>query len=103
LLSSLYTNTSAALKLASLLNQVNSHEFDIFELDKIAQQKTLFIMSNEIFNRCGFLEFIEEDKFKEFILNITKGYDRSIPYHNVKLLYKGFACWRRFANCLHYF
>jgi hypothetical protein len=83
LINSVNTNPSTALKLAGLLNKIDSQDFDIFELDALVQRKTLFLMSNEIFNRFLFLDFMDEDKFKEFVVTITLGYDRKVTYHNV--------------------
>ena len=104
LLNSINSNPSTALKLATILNQIDSSNFDIFELDALAQRKTLFLMSNEIFNRYSFLDYVDEDKFKEFIDRITVGYDRKITYHNViSYFLSGFACRRCLADLFHDF
>lgn len=47
------------------------------------QRKTLLSMATEIFSRKNFFDgFIDKVKFTNFINEITKGYDRKIPYHN---------------------
>ena len=83
LLNSINCNPKSALKLAGILNNIDSFEFNVFELDELVQTKTLYLMSNQIFNQNLFLDFVDEDKFIEFINNITLGYDRNVQYHNV--------------------
>jgi hypothetical protein len=93
LLNSVNSNPSTALRLAAILNKINTFDFDIFELDALVERKTLFLMANEIFNRYSFLDFIDEDKFKDFMSHIIQGYDRKVTYHNVNYYFnKGHTC-----------
>jgi hypothetical protein len=71
-------------KVTANLDLIETHEFDIFELDSLLKNKTLLTMATEIFSRRDyfFKGFIEKDKFTNFIKEITNGYNRNIPYHN---------------------
>ena len=52
-------------------------------MDSLLQNKTLSSMATEIFSRRNYFdEFIDEEKFSNFIKEITKGYDRQVAYHN---------------------
>jgi hypothetical protein len=71
-------------KVAANLDLIGTHEFDIFELDSLLKNKTLITMATEIFSRRDFFfkGFIDQEKFTNFIKEITNGYNRNIPYHN---------------------
>ncbi len=65
------------------LDNINSFDYDIFELDSLIEKKSLHFMSYEIFNNNNYFdELIDEIKFKNFIKEITSGYDRKVTYHN---------------------
>lgn len=65
------------------LEKVNSFDYDIFELDRIIEKKSLNYLSYEIFNNNDYFdELIDETKFKNFINEISSGYDRKVKYHN---------------------
>ena len=74
---------SATTKLAELLKNIDKPEFDVFEVDSIVNRKTMYLISKEIFHEHLFLDYMDKDKFKEFIGNIILGYDRKVTYHNV--------------------
>jgi hypothetical protein len=43
----------------------------------------LSLVLTEIFDRyCYFDKYVDENKLKSFVEAISKGYDRTIPYHN---------------------
>ncbi len=65
------------------LENVNSFDYDIFELDRLIEKKSLNYLSYEIFNNNNYFdELIDETKFKNFINEISSGYDRKVKYHN---------------------
>lgn len=66
------------------LANINSFDFNIFELDQIAEKQTIQFMSNEIFSKLGFFDkkLINEDKFLNFMYILAEGYSRNVPYHN---------------------
>lgn len=65
------------------LDNINSFEYNIFQLDSIIERKTLQFMAYEIFNNNNYFdELIDEIKFKNFLKEITHGYDRNVKYHN---------------------
>lgn len=79
-----FISPSIFAKVAANLDLIETHEFDIFELDSLLKNKTLLTITTEIFSRRDyfFKGFIEKDKFTNFIKEITNGYNRNIPYHN---------------------
>jgi len=69
--------------LAVQLAKIESFEFNVFEIDKLIEKKTLFFTLNQILSKYSiFKELIPEQKFSNFIYEIINGYDRSVPYHN---------------------
>ena len=68
-----------------MITKFYTTDFNIFELDELIEKKALFYISNEIFLDCELYNVgIGEEKFKEFINQITKGYYRDkSKYHNV--------------------
>ncbi len=65
------------------LKKIYTFDFNVFAIDKIIEKKTLLFVSNQILTKYSFLpNIIPEDKFRNFILEITEGYNRSVPYHN---------------------
>jgi hypothetical protein len=80
---STFLSPSLLGKIFSHLENVAKLEFNIFDLDELVERKTTFYLSYEIFSRKDYFDsLIDEDKFKNFINEIIKGYNRSIPYHN---------------------
>ncbi len=71
-------------KISNVLANINSYNFNIFELDELADMHTLYYVSYEAF--VGFDLFakrkIDQNKFKNFLMTITEGYGRDNPYHN---------------------
>ncbi len=73
-------------KIQGILDNLSDPNFDIFKLDEISGKKTLLYLSEEVFKRYDFFEYIDEKVFTNFITAISEGYDRKIAYHNVKLM-----------------
>lgn len=71
-------------KLDEILNKVECFDFNVFELDELVSRKTLQYVSSEIFSLSLYFEdMINEEVFKNFIEEITKGYFRDeVKYHN---------------------
>ena len=65
----------------SLLNDIEKEDFDIFELDKKSNQKSLYLISNYVFNRFGFNNIINYSMFENWSTKISNGYNRGNPYH----------------------
>jgi hypothetical protein len=65
----------------SLLNDIEKEDFDIFELDKKSNQKSLCLISSYVFNRFGFNNIINYSKFDNWSTKISNGYNRGNPYH----------------------
>ena len=55
--------------------------FDIFELDRKSNKKSLYLISNYIFNRFGFNNIINYSMFENWSTKISNGYNRENPYH----------------------
>jgi len=80
---STFLSPSLLGKIFSHLENVAKLDFNIFDLDELVERKTTFYLSYEIFSRKDYFQsLIDEDKFKNFINEIIKGYNRHIPYHN---------------------
>ena len=65
----------------SLLRNIETDDFDIFELDKKCNQKTLLLIGCYIFNRFGFYNIMKFSMFENWCKKIAKGYERKNPYH----------------------
>ena len=65
----------------SLLNDIETDNFDIFELDKKSSKKSLSLIGNYIFNRFGFNNIIKYSMFENWCKKIAEGYNRKNPYH----------------------
>ena len=74
-------NYNNILMNTSLLNNIETEDFDIFELDKKLNKKTLVIIGNYIFNRFGFNNIIKYSMFENWCTKISEGYNRKNPYH----------------------
>jgi hypothetical protein len=80
---STFVSPSLFGKILAHLENVNTLDFDIFDLNELVDRKTVFYITYEIFSRENYFEsMIDEDKFKNFINEIISGYNRKIPYHN---------------------
>lgn len=79
-----HISSSEIEKIGEILNKVECFDFNVFELDELASRKTLYYVSSEIFNLSLYFEdMINEEVFKNFIEEITKGYYRdNVKYHN---------------------
>jgi len=65
----------------SLLYNIETEDFDIFDLDKKSNKKSLILIGNYIFNRFGFNNIIKYSMFENWIKKLTNGYIRKNPYH----------------------
>jgi len=70
------------LKVTQLLENVGNPDFNIFELDEFIGRKSLFYITNAIFNAADIESLYDKDKFRNFINEITDGYLREVDYHN---------------------
>ncbi len=65
-----------------MLKDIESENFDIFELDKeVGRNNILPLIGYYIFNRLGFEEILNYNKFEKWIKKIDEGYLRSNSYH----------------------
>ena len=64
----------------SLLENIETQDFDIFELDK-KTPNSLSLIGYYIFNRFGFHNIIKYSLFENWCRKIAEGYDRKNPYH----------------------
>lgn len=68
----------------SLISNIEDISFNIFSLEKeVGAKNILSTISCYVFTTMGFYSFIDYNKFENFVQEITKGYDRKNPYHNV--------------------
>ena len=65
----------------SLLCNIETEDFDIFDLDKKSNKKTLILIGNYVFNRFGFNNIIKYSMFENWCKKISNGYNRKNPYH----------------------
>ena len=65
----------------SLLNNVETEDFNIFELDKRSSKKSLVLIGCYIFNRFGFHNIMKYSMFENWCRKIAQGYNRKNPYH----------------------
>jgi len=65
------------------LDKIDTFEFNVFEVDKLFQKRSLFHVLNEIFNKYKFIsDLLVEEKYINFVNEIIDGYNRDIQYHN---------------------
>ena len=66
------------------LSQIENWDYNIFELNELVERQTLSFIGLEIFSKQNYFDdkIINEDKFRSFIKEVTKGYDRNVTYHN---------------------
>ena len=65
------------------LGRIDTFEFNIFELDKLIQQKCLYYVLNNILNRYNYIQdLLHEKNYINFVNEIIAGYNRKVPYHN---------------------
>lgn len=81
---STFISPSILGKVLTHLSSLDSFDFDIFELNNLALNKTSFYIAYEIFTRKKYLEggLIDEDCCKNFIDEIVEGYNKDNAYHN---------------------
>ena len=65
----------------SLLTNIETKDFNIFELDKKTSKNTLPLIGYYIFNRFGFHNIIKYKYFENWCRKIADGYNRKNPYH----------------------
>ena len=65
----------------SLLNDIESKDFNIFDLDRKSSKNTLILISSYIFNRFGFHNIMKYSMFENWCRKIGEGYSRKNPYH----------------------
>lgn len=61
---------------------MGNFDFDIFKFDELTKGNCLYHFSYNLFSNFNFFELVTEEVFKEFIIQIKKGYSRDVPYHN---------------------
>ena len=66
----------------SLINDIETENFNIFDLDKKTSGKSLILISCYIFNRFGFHSVIKYSMFENWCCKIASGYNSKNPYHN---------------------
>lgn len=72
-----------------IISQIENSTFNIFELEKeVGENNILSTISCYVFSSMGFYSFINYAKFENFVHEITKGYYRKNPYHNVNFFLK---------------
>ena len=66
------------------LANIENFDYNIFDLDDILDRQTLTFLSLEILGKLNFFEdrLLREDNFRNFMKEITNGYDRNVTYHN---------------------
>ena len=65
----------------SLLTNIETKDFNIFDLDKKTTKNTLPLIGYYIFNRFGFHNIIKYNYFVNWCRKIAEGYNRKNPYH----------------------
>ena len=67
-----------------ILDFIDDPTFDIFDLDKILHDKTLYYITHTVFKEKKYFDKLTNiETFNNFIQAITaEGYTRDIPYHN---------------------
>ena len=67
---------------SDILNNIESTNFDIFTLDqRIGKENTLSLIGYYTFNRFGYYNIINFNKFEKWCKKISEGYIRANPYH----------------------
>ena len=70
-------------EVTQILANIDCFDFNIFELDKILQNRILYYLANSIFISMEIDYLLQSDKWISFITAIIKGYGRdTIRYHN---------------------
>lgn len=66
------------------ISKIEEDDFNIFELEKqVGEKNILSIISSYIYTSMGFFSFLNYENFDNFVMEISKGYFRENPYHNV--------------------
>lgn len=75
---------SEAIKTSEKINKIFTFDFNIFEIDDLLKEKTLPVVSSNVFRHLNFFEIklINEKEFFTFAEALASGYSRSVPYHN---------------------
>jgi hypothetical protein len=69
--------------LAQAVAKIHTTEFDIFSINDILDKKTMLLVTQQILSKYEFFQsLLNEKTFKNFIQEITDGYNRSVSYHN---------------------
>lgn len=63
---------------------IDNFDYNIFDLDDLLDRQTLTVLSTQIMQKFNYFEerLLREDKFRNFMKEITNGYDRNVTYHN---------------------
>lgn len=66
------------------ISKIETPDFNIFKLEEeVGPENTLSVVGCYIFTSYGLYSYVKYNKFEKFIQEITKGYIRANPYHNV--------------------
>jgi hypothetical protein len=69
--------------LAEAVGKIHTTDFDIFAINDILDKKTMLLMTQQILTKYEFFSSLLDEKIlKNFIQEITDGYNRSVTYHN---------------------
>ena len=67
---------------SDVFNGIETENFDIFELDKKAgRENVLPLIGYYIFNRLGFHDIINYNRFEKWCIKINEGYSKTNSYH----------------------
>jgi hypothetical protein len=67
-----------------LCSKWSDYNWQIFEFSKLTCNHSLAVLSQHLFTNANFFETfnIPQDKFRNFVFTIEKGYHEDLPYHN---------------------
>ena len=69
--------------LNELLSSIDTFQFNVFEVNDIAEKKSLYFISEYIFKKLNLFDaFVPEEQFRNFLSEIISGYNRNNTYHN---------------------
>ena len=67
--------------IASLLNRCDEYDINLFELAKISGNRSLYLLSHQLFSKANFFESfsIPIDKFSNCMMALESGYHQELP------------------------